>query len=104
MLGAFEVISPWSDVNEMKRTIRGGRMVTVVDDAKQAIVMVRTCMRRVREVVPSKFLGLLKYTLIANQDRVQRKGIGDERRSVRGRRREDGAQGVERGGGELGRT
>ena len=37
MLGAFEVISPWSDVNEMKRTIRGGRMVTVVDDTKQAI-------------------------------------------------------------------
>ena len=31
-------------------------------------------------------------------------GIGDGRRSVRGRRREDGAQGVERGGGELGRT
>ena len=31
----------------------------------------------------------------------ERKGIGDERRSVRGRRREDGAQGVERGGGSL---
>ena len=28
-------------------------------------------------------------------------GIGDGRRSVRGRRREDGAQGVERGGGSL---
>ena len=37
-------------------------------------------MRRVGEGAPSKFLGLLEYALITNQDRVQRKGIGDVQR------------------------